>query len=170
MRADLILGAILACAAAPLAAQTAPDNPLIDYQGFEVLAGDVGAYRTERRIPLAAFLAMARQDGVILLDARSETAFAQGHIEGAINLPFPDFSDERLAEVLGPDKNRPILIYCNNNFSDNAVPVITKRAPLALNIPTFINLYGYGYTNIWELADVVETGDVAWVGTLAPAP
>lgn len=170
MRANIIMSLVLASAAVPLAAQDALDNPLIDYPGFEALAGDVGAYRAERRIPLAQFIAMTQQDGVILLDARSETAFAQGHIEGAINLPFPDFSDDRLAEVLGPDKNRPILIYCNNNFSDDAVPVITKRAPLALNIPTFINLYGYGYTNIWELADVVKTSDVAWVGTLAPPP
>ena len=44
----------------------------------------------------------------MLLDARSETAFAQGHIDGAINLPLPDFTAERLAEVLGPDKDRPV--------------------------------------------------------------
>jgi hypothetical protein len=27
--------------------------------------------------------------------------------------------------------------------------------PLALNIPTFINLYGYGYKNIYELKVIV---------------
>ena len=170
MRKHLIVIATLGCLAAPLQAQEAADNPLIDYPAFEDLAAVVGPYRQTRRIPLEQFLAMAQQQDVILLDARSETAFAQGHIEGAINLPLPDFTDERLAEVLGADKGRPILIYCNNNFSDNAVPVVTKRAPLALNIPTFINLYGYGYTNIWELADVIETSDVAWVGSTAAAP
>lgn len=170
MRKHLILIAALGCLAAPLQAQEAADNPLIDYPAFEDLTAVVGPYRQARRIPLEQFLAMAQQQGVILLDARSETAFAQGHIEGAINLPLPDFTDERLTELLGADKERPILIYCNNNFSDNAVPVVTKLAPLALNIPTFINLYGYGYTNIWELADVIETNDVAWVGTTAPAP
>ena len=106
-----------------------------------------------------------REEGAILLDARSAAAFAQGHIEGAVNLPLPDFTDEALAETLGPDRNRPIYIYCNNNFSDDAAPVVTKRATLALNIPTFINLHGYGYTNVWELADIVASADeqVPWV-------
>jgi hypothetical protein len=40
-----------------------------------------------------------------------------------------------------------------------------KRAPLALNIPTFINLHGYGYGNVWELAGEVSLTDprVDWV-------
>ena len=29
--------------------------------------------------------------------------------------------------------------------------MITKSAPLALNIPTYINLRGYGYKNVYEL-------------------
>ncbi|UIP06793.1 rhodanese-like domain-containing protein [Erythrobacter sp. SDW2] len=170
MRTRLTLIAALAWAAAPLQAQEAPDNLLIDYAAFEKLTAEVAPYRETRRIPLTQFLSLAQQEGVILLDARSETAFALGHIEGAINLPFSDFTDEKLVKVLGDDKDRPILIYCNNNFSDNVVPVVTKRAPLALNIPTFINLYGYGYTNIWELADVVERRDVAWVSSIAEQP
>ena len=31
--------------------------------------------------------------------------------------------------------------------------------PLALNIPTFINLYGYGYDNIYELKDYMDEED-----------
>lgn len=54
-----------------------------------------------------------------------------------------------LAELIGA-KNRRILIYCNNNFSEKVAPVVLKSAPLALNVPTFINLYGYGYENIYE--------------------
>ena len=50
-----------------------------------------------------------------------------------------------------------VTCYCNNKFSDNRAPVVTKRVQLALNIPTFINLHGYGYRNIWELADVIST-------------
>jgi signal peptidase I len=44
--------------------------------------------------------------------------------------------------------------------------VVIKSAPLALNIPTFINLYGYGYRNIYELGDVVDFNDprIRWVG------
>ena len=152
-------------AALPAAAQNAPANPQIDYPGFVELAGKLEGYREQRRLGWHAFAERARAQGAVLLDARSETAFAQGHIAGAINLPLSDFTAERLAEVLGPDKNRPVYIYCNNNFADDRVPVVTKKVELALNIPTFINLVGYGYENVWELADVIRTdgAGVSWV-------
>jgi hypothetical protein len=160
----LILALGASAMAAPAHAHEAA-NPQIDYPGFVELAGKVGAYREARRLPWDSFSARALADGAILLDARSETAFAQGHIAGAINLPLPDFTAELLAEVLGPDRDRPIYIYCNNNFADDRVPVVTKKVELALNIPTFINLVGYGYANVWELADVIRTDGegVSWV-------
>ena len=45
-----------------------------------------------------------------------------------------------------------------------------KRISLALNIPTFINLYGYGYENIYELGVLTETTneDVNWVSGEIP--
>ena len=155
--------------ALPAAAHDAPDNPQIDYPGFVELAAKVEHYREQRRLGWDAFAERARADGAVLLDARSETAFAQGHLAGAINLPLPDFTAERLAEVLGPDKGRPVYIYCNNNFADDRVPVVTKKIELALNIPTFINLVGYGYANVWELADVIRTdgAGVHWVSGAA---
>ena len=161
----LILALAASTLALPASAREAPDNPLIDYPGFVELAGKVGAYRETRRLPWEEFAVRALADGAILLDARSETAFAQGHLDGAINLPLPDFTADRLAEVLGADKDRPVYIYCNNNFADNRVPVVTKKLELALNIPTFINLVGYGYENVWELADVIRTDGpgVEWV-------
>jgi len=159
----------LVALAAPLSAAEPIENPQIDYPGFVELAGKLETYREQRRLGWDEFAARARAEGAILLDARSETAFAQGHIEGAINLPLPDFTDERLAEVLDPDKSRPVFIYCNNNFADDRVPVVTKKVQLALNIPTFINLVGYGYENVWELADVIRTDgpNVPWVATQA---
>lgn len=161
----LILGAVTL--ALPAHASEVPENPLIDYPGFVELAGEVAEYREARRLPWDEFAARALVDGAILLDARSETAFAQGHIEGAINLPLPDFTAERLAEVLGEDKDRPVYIYCNNNFADDRPPVVTKRIQLALNIPTFINLVGYGYENVWELGEVIRTDGpgVNWVAS-----
>ncbi|MCH7862010.1 MAG: rhodanese-like domain-containing protein, partial [Proteobacteria bacterium] len=96
-------------------------------------------------------------------------AFARGHIAGAVNLPLTDFTAESLAAAIGPNRDRPILIYCNNNFSNHRAPVPLKAAPLALNIQTFINLVGYGYANVWELADVVNFDDpkVGWVASPA---
>lgn len=165
MRLMLILALAASAPAVPAHAEEAADNPQIDYPGFVELAGKVGEYREARRLPWDAFAVRALADGAILLDARSETAFAQGHVAGAVNLPLPDFTAERLAEVLGPDKGLPVYIYCNNNFADDRPPVVTKRVELALNIPTFINLVGYGYANVWELADVIRTdgAGVNWV-------
>ncbi|MEO0440481.1 MAG: rhodanese-like domain-containing protein [Pseudomonadota bacterium] len=148
-----------------------PGNPQVDYGGFVEMAADLKDYRSERLVDLATFRKMADQPDAIILDTRSAAAFQAGHISGAVNLPFSDFTEEKLAAVIG-DKDRPILIYCNNNFSDNMRPVRLKSAPLALNIPTFINLHGYGYENIFELADVVSVRDpaVAWTSLLPLQP
>jgi hypothetical protein len=99
-----------------------------------------------------------------VLDARSESAFRAGHIEGAVNLPFTDFTAGSLARTIGR-RDRPVLIYCNNNFSNNVAPVARKSIQLALNIQTFINLVGYGYRNVRELNAVIDFNDpaVRWV-------
>jgi rhodanese-related sulfurtransferase len=159
---------LLGAASAPAFAQKGRETTArqIDYQGFASLTNEVASYRQSRLVELEEFLALAREDGVLLLDARSPAAFAAGHIEGAVNLTFTDFTAQRLAQVIG-DPNRRVLIYCNNNFRNDAEPVVIKSAPLALNIPTFINLYGYGYRNIYELGDVVDFNDprVQWTSS-----
>ena len=149
-------------AAGTAVAEKPPVNPQIDYPGFERLAHDVRPVRAKRLVSLAEFKAKAEK--AIILDARSANAFAQGHIDGAINLPLTDFTADALAIVL-PDAKRPILIYCNNNFSNNKAPVALKAAPISLNIQTFINLAAYGYRNVYELGEVVDFDDpaVGWV-------
>lgn len=140
-------------------------NPQIDYAGFTTLATDVRALRAKRLLDFAAFKAKAAEKDALILDARSADKFAEGHIAGAVNLPLTDFTAEALAEAIGPNRERPILIYCNNNFSNHRAPVMLKKPALALNIQTFINLVGYGYPNVWELRDVVDFNDprVGWV-------
>lgn len=152
----------LLCAAVPLQAQTSDNQAGVDYTGFVELAGELGAYRESRLLSWDDWNRQAQLADAIILDTRSAAAFAQGHIAGAVNLPFSDFTADKLAELI-PDNSRPIFIYCNNNFADDRPPVPLKRLELALNIPTFINLYGYGYRNIWELGDVVQLRDVDWV-------
>ncbi|WP_422061656.1 rhodanese-like domain-containing protein [Sphingopyxis sp.] len=157
---------ILLIAAALVATPAfAEANPQIDYPGFQMLTASVAPARAGRLLAFDRFQAEAAKKGTLLLDARSKDAFAAGHIQGAVNLPLTDFTAESLAAVIGADPNRPILIYCNNNFSNDRAPVRVKAAPLALNIQTFINLVGYGYPNVWELADVVDYNDakVRWV-------
>lgn len=146
----------------PSEAANANTNPQVDYDGFVELTHSLTNVRQERLLGWDEFARRMKEEGALLLDARSAEAFAGGHIAGAVNVPLPDFTDGKLAETIGPDRDRPIYIYCNNNFSDNIAPVPTKRAPLALNIATFINLHGYGYTNVWELRDMVSIADVPW--------
>jgi phage shock protein E len=156
--------ALLAFAAAAPLAAAQPSNPQIDYPAYARLAQEVRDYRAARLIDWRTFLAAAAQADVLLLDARSERQFAAGHLAGAINVPLPEFSEERLAEVIGRT-DRPILIYCNNNFRNDRPPVILKSGPVALNIPTFLHLYAYGYRNIRELNDVLDIDDprLPWV-------
>ena len=136
----------------------------IDYNGFRNLTQEVETYRAGRLVPLMRFQQMAAEPGTIILDARSADAYRQGHIDGAVNLAFSDFTAQSLAHTLGATSTR-VLIYCNNNFENNAPPVLMKSVRLALNIQTFINLYGYGYRNVYELGDVVNFDDphVHWV-------
>lgn len=140
-------------------------NPLIDYSGYVALTKKVGPYRAKRLLGLGEFRQRAGTEGALLLDARSAEAFRRGHIEGAVNLPFSDFTAESLAQVVGPDRARPIYIYCNNNFRNNVAPVVTKSIQLALNIQTFVNLVGYGYPEVWELGEAVDMNDpaIGWV-------
>lgn len=164
----LLLLTLALALATPAAAQTAaaqPVNPQIDYGAFVKLAQQLEPVRAAHRLVWAEFARRARADGALLLDARSERAYNQGHIKGAVNLPFSDFTEAALRDAIGADRGRPIYIYCNNNFTDNRAPVVTKRVDMALNIPTFVNLHGYGYANVWELADLVSTAQLGpdWV-------
>lgn len=126
------------------------------------------AHRKERVITTATFVELSKSEDVIILDTRSEKMFNQKHIKGAINLNFSDFTQKNLEKII-PNKNTKILIYCNNNFSDDQISFPTKmyippsdldnnknEITLALNIPTYINLYGYGYKNVYELGDLIS--------------
>ena len=48
----------------------------------------------------------------LLLDVRSPQEFAEGHVEGAINIPFNDLR-KRVGE-LGEDKAREVVVYCRS--------------------------------------------------------
>lgn len=118
---------------------------------------------------------MSKEKNVVVLDSRSNFRFKRKHLKGAINLNFSDYTQENLEKLI-PDKNTKILIYCNNNFEGDQIDFTSKvarfddspetqmlsnRKPLmlALNIPTYINLYGYGYKNVYELYELVNIND-----------
>ncbi len=48
--------------------------------------------------------------GALVLDVRSAGEYAQGHIEGAINIPHTELA-ARLSEI-DSNKDRPVVVYC----------------------------------------------------------
>ena len=100
-------------------------NPNIDMDAYVKSVKDVAEHRKTRRLTEDDFVAMSKEKGVIVLDARSKDKFVLMHIEGAINLSFPDITIDSLKKTL-PDKDAKILIYCNNNFKNAEVPFPTK--------------------------------------------
>ena len=47
----------------------------------------------------------------VLIDVRTPEEFAEGHIEGAINIPVETIKDDELLKEV-PDTKTPLLIYC----------------------------------------------------------
>lgn len=157
-------------------------NPNIDMGAFIVNAQTAAGHRDARRLSEDDFVKASREQGVIVLDARSKEKYDLLHVKGAINLSFPDIDVESLKKVL-PDKKAKILIYCNNNFTpapdaknavqqevtpNGGVPVADRKADIArlampgkgravsLNLSTYTTLYNYGYTNVYELAPTLD--------------
>lgn len=130
-------------------------NPAIDMDGFLMVSREAAAHRSTRRLTEDQFIAMSKEPGVVILDARSKEKFDELHINGAVNLSFPDITVGSLAATL-PDKNTRILIYCNNNFENAESAFPTKIAPASLNLSTYISLYSYGYRNIYELGPLLD--------------
>lgn len=182
----------LAASLTLLVVNAAPTNypkAKVSYEDFQGLVAEVEAHRASRLVNLDTFLKMSREPGVIVLDSRSAFRYDRIHLKGAKHLAFTDFTQDSLAKVI-PSFDTKILIYCNNNFDGNErdfaskaggtiarpgdpasrqVAQQTKPVTLALNIPTYINLYGYGYRNVYELDELVNVSDkrITFEGTAA---
>ena len=150
----LIAVGVAALVAGSVWAERLPPSK-VDFSGFIQSSKEVHTYRQKRLVSLEKFLEMAKEPNTIILDTRSAAAYKKKHIAGAIHLNFSDFTDEKLAKVI-PSKDTRILIYCNNNIDRDVQNFASKRVRLALNVPTFINLYGYDYKNVYELANLVR--------------
>lgn len=130
-------------------------NRLIRYDLFAENVRLVGEVREGRRLTEDAFRTMMKEPGVVVLDARSGPMFKLRHLQGAVNLSLPDFSEAALAKLI-PTKDTKVLIYCNNNFQGSPVSMVAKSAPASLNVHTFVTLKSYGYENVWELGPLLD--------------
>ena len=180
---------MLLAATAELAQGTNYPKAKVSFDDFKGLVAEVESHRSSRLVDLDTFIKMSKEPGVIILDSRSTFRFDRLHLKGARHLSFTDFTQDNLQKVI-PSFETKILIYCNNNFDGNqtdfaskvAMPRTTassaaatqfdaqaKPIMMALNIPTYINLYGYGYRNVYELHELVNVNDrrIAFEGSVA---
>ena len=152
----------------------------VSFDDFKGLVAAVEPHRAARLVDLDTFLKMSQEPDVIIFDSRSDFRYNRIHIKGARHLSFTDFTQDNLGKVI-PSFDAKILIYCNNNFEGNQTDFASKIARpgavpsgdavtaqfqsqekprmMALNIPTYVNLYGYGYRNVYELAELVQVDD-----------
>jgi len=86
-------------------------------------AGDVPASLAGAKLVTAEDVAKAQSAGALVLDSRVAAEYADGHIKGAVNVPYREKSeknvnfdatqDEFNLSKLPPDKSAPVVIYCN---------------------------------------------------------
>ena len=82
---------------------------------------------------------MDSESGYIIIDARTQEEYDQGHIPGAILIPEYEIADRAAKEV--PDKDQLILVYCRSG----------RRSKIAAE-----ELVKLGYTNVKEFGGIIE--------------
>ena len=75
----------------------------------------------------------------IVLDTREQDEFDEGHIPGAILIPYTQI--ENKAEEMLPDKDKLILVYCRSG----------RRSKIASE-----SLFKLGYTNVKEFGGIID--------------
>lgn len=75
----------------------------------------------------------------VIIDARTQEEFAQGHIEGAIMIPEYEIAEK--AEEKIPDKDTLILVYCRSG----------RRSKIAAD-----GLVKLRYTNVKEFGGIID--------------
>ena len=82
---------------------------------------------------------MDSESGYIIIDARTQEEYDQGHIPGAILIPEYEIADRAEKELL--DKNQLILVYCRSG----------RRSKIAAE-----ELVKLGYTNVKEFGGIID--------------
>ena len=82
---------------------------------------------------------MDTEKGYIILDARTQEEYDEGHIPGAIVISHEEITEK--AEEMLTDKNQLILVYCRSG----------RRSKIAAEA-----LVELGYTNIKEFGGIID--------------
>ena len=140
------------------AGKTKIANKLIDSNAFVRIVNDSQEQREQGRLTEKEFHHAMMSGEYILLDARSAANFKRRHIQGAVNLPFTEFTAETLSNII-PGKESKILIYCNNNFRGSPIAFASKSPAASLNLSTQASLRAYGYDHIYELGPLLDVNN-----------
>lgn len=98
-----------------------------------------GALSYEQISAKEARALMESESGYVIIDARTEAEFAEGHIEGAILIP--EYEVASRAESIISDKGALILVYCRSG----------RRSKIAAEA-----LVALGYTNVKEFGGIID--------------
>ncbi len=83
---------------------------------------------------------MENLEEFVLLDARTEEEFSEGHIPGAVLIPHYEVSEK--AEEQIPEKDIPVFVYCRSGNR-------SKVAAEALVSLGYSEVYEFGGINTW---------------------
>ena len=102
--------------------------------------GDKGEENSYEQItPEQAKSIMDTESDYIIIDARTDEEFAEGHIKGAILIPEYEIADRAEKEL--EDKDALILVYCRSG----------RRSKIASE-----ELVKLGYTNVKEFGGIID--------------
>ena len=73
------------------------------------------------------------EQGALLIDVRTANEFAQGHVDGALNIPYQE--TDNLMSAIGTDKTRPVVVYCRSGNRSGKAKIVLETK---------------GYTNIFN--------------------
>ena len=93
----------------------------------------------EKITPEEAKKIMDSGEEYIILDTREQNEFDEGHIKGAILIPYTEIENKAI-ELL-PDKDALILVYCRSG----------RRSKIASE-----SLARLGYTNVKEFGGIID--------------
>ena len=82
---------------------------------------------------------MDSESGYIIIDARTQSEYDEGHIPGAILIPEYEIADRAEKEL--HDKSQLILVYCRSG----------RRSKIAAE-----ELVKLGYTNVKEFGGIID--------------
>ena len=79
------------------------------------------------------------KQGSILLDVRTKQEFMEGHLDGALLIPYYEIS--RKIENIVPNKDEMIIVYCQNGGRSKKASETLKKL---------------GYTNVFNLKEGIK--------------